>query len=102
MATKLTKAMTPLQQLQERKLGNIEFDRRTAEFEAQCKICPPISAQLLKHLDVMFADPATKIKPNDPMLPQHLIVQYGIDLIKRYLAKQHKAQSEAAQKGRTV
>ena len=89
-----------LQELIERRMGMDDGMAREEAFEAMTKTCPPIDPHLIKHLEHIFSK--TGVKANNPLLPQLLQVQHGINLILEYMQCRYDQQSLAARQARSV
>ncbi len=61
-------------------------------YDVAVRECPPVSRQLLAHLDKMFH--RRQIPPTSPSLANELIFQAGINQIKDYLRMQNSRQEE--------
>jgi hypothetical protein len=85
-----------LRAILESRVGNKDDLSRQDEFERITNECPPIDPHLIKHLTKVFANGG--IKPQHPQLGQLLQVQYGCDLIIRYLKAHYDKQSLAARR----
>lgn len=87
----------PISEDLERRLGK-RFQRQYQDPAVRQEImqCPPVSAQLIAHLRLMFSDPGKEAHPTNPLLPQLLTIQYGCEKVLDYLERHHNMQSGKA------
>ncbi len=65
---------------------------RSTEYRKLEQECPPISQQLLGHLDKMFA--RKTILPTSPTIGNELIYQAGVEKVLDYLRRQNGRQED--------
>lgn len=86
----------------ERRLGAQHNQERAREERLALMECPPVSARLIAHLEIMFSDPGKSANATNPMLGQLLTIQFGCAKVLNYLKAQHDRQSEVARGGMEV